>query len=57
MLFYAVLNHMIAENIKAVTHRIARSCEKSGRSVSSVELICVTKEATVGQMDEALSAG
>jgi hypothetical protein len=48
---------MIAENIKAVTHRIARSCDISGRPASAVELICVTKEATVEQMEEALGAG
>jgi pyridoxal phosphate enzyme (YggS family) len=48
---------MISENIKSVTQRIARSCDKTGRPVSEVELICVTKEATVEQMKEALSAG
>ena len=48
---------MIAENIKAITRRIARSCEKSGRPASQVELVCVTKEATVEQMGEALNAG
>ncbi len=48
---------MIAENIKAITQRITRSCEKSGRPASQVELVCVTKEATVEQMGEALSAG
>ena len=57
MLFYAVLTHMIAENIKAITRIITRSCEKSGRPASQVELVCVTKEATVEQMGEALSAG
>jgi hypothetical protein len=48
---------MIAENIKAVTQRITRSCEKCGRSASAVSLVCVTKEATVAQMKEALNAG
>lgn len=48
---------MIAENIIAVTQRIARSCEKSGRPAGSVELICVTKEAAVEQMEDALNAG
>lgn len=48
---------MIAENIKAVTQRIAISCEKSGRPAGSAELVCVTKEATVAQMEEALAAG
>lgn len=33
------------------------SCEKSGRSASAVRLVCVTKEATVEQIEEALSAG
>jgi pyridoxal phosphate enzyme, YggS family len=48
---------MIVENIKSVTYRIARSCEKSARPASAVRLVCVTKEATVAEMEEALSAG
>jgi pyridoxal phosphate enzyme (YggS family) len=48
---------MIADNIKAVTQRIARSCDKAGRPAGDVELVCVTKEATLAQMEEALQAG
>ncbi len=48
---------MIAENIKAVTQRIAISCEKSGRPAGAAGIVCVTKEATVAEMEEALSAG
>jgi len=48
---------MIAENLKSVTQRIARSCEKVGRSPGDVTLICVTKEASISQVEEALGAG
>ena len=48
---------MIADNLKDVTLRISRCCEKSGRPISSVKLICVTKEADVGQMEEAIGLG
>jgi len=48
---------MIAENIKSVTQRIARSCEKSGRAPEDVKLICVTKASSVGEIEEALSYG
>lgn len=48
---------MIADNIKNVTQRIARSCEKSGRSLSDVKLICVTKEARINEIEEALCFG
>ena len=48
---------MIAENLKAVTQRISRSCEKSGRPPSDVKLVCVTKEADIAQIEEALTSG
>ena len=48
---------MIADNLKDVTLRISKSCEKAGRSQSSVKLICVTKEADVGNIEEALALG
>jgi PLP dependent protein len=47
---------MIADNLKSVRQRIARSCEKVGRSSEDVTLVCVTKEASVPQIEEALSA-
>ena len=48
---------MIADNLKNVTLRISRCCEKSGRPVSSVKLICVTKEADVDQISEVIGLG
>jgi PLP dependent protein len=48
---------MIADNIRSVTQRIAKCCEKSSRPVQDVSLVCVTKEATVAEMDEAIEAG
>ena len=58
MLFYLVAKSpMIAENLKAVTHRIARSCEKSGRPIDAVKLVCVTKEADLSQIEELLALG
>jgi pyridoxal phosphate enzyme (YggS family) len=48
---------MIADNLKNITLRISRSCEKSGRPVSSVKLICVTKEAGIGQINEVIDFG
>ncbi|MDD5496254.1 MAG: YggS family pyridoxal phosphate-dependent enzyme [Candidatus Omnitrophica bacterium] len=48
---------MIADNIKFITQRIASSCEKSGRSADDVILVCVTKEAAAGQIEEAIASG
>jgi pyridoxal phosphate enzyme (YggS family) len=48
---------MIAENLKAVTQRISRSCEKSGRPADAVKLICVTKEADLTEIEEVLALG
>lgn len=48
---------MIAENLKAVTQRISRSCEKSGRSADAVKLVCVTKEASLSEIEEVLALG
>lgn len=48
---------MIAENLKSVTERIARCCEKIGRSPDSVRLVVVTKTASVAEMEEAAGAG
>ena len=47
----------IAENLKAVTQRISRSCEKSGRPADAVKLVCVTKEADLAQIEEVLALG
>lgn len=48
---------MIADNLKDVTLRISRCCEKAGRAASSVRLVCVTKEADVTSIEEVLSLG
>ena len=48
---------MIAENLKDVTLRISRCCEKSGRAIPSVKLICVTKETDIVQIEEVFSLG
>jgi PLP dependent protein len=58
MLFYCVTKMtIIAENIKAVTQRISRSCEKSGRPADAVKLVCVTKEADLQKIEEVLALG
>jgi len=48
---------MIAENLKSVRQRIARCCEKSGRSPEEISLVCVTKEASVDEIGEVLGLG
>lgn len=48
---------MIIDNLKAVTQRISRSCEKSGRPPADVKLICVTKEASLSQIEQVLALG
>ncbi|MDP3804351.1 MAG: YggS family pyridoxal phosphate-dependent enzyme [Candidatus Omnitrophota bacterium] len=48
---------MIAKNLKSVRQRIARCCEKSGRSPEEISLVCVTKEASVDEIGEVLGLG
>lgn len=48
---------MIADRLQAVTQRIAKCCEKSGRSPDDVCLVCVTKGVEAGVIREALAAG
>jgi pyridoxal phosphate enzyme (YggS family) len=48
---------MLAENLNDVRQRIARSCEKAHRAPDDVKLICVTKEASLSQIEEAISLG
>ena len=48
---------MIADNLKAITQRIARCCERSGRPQDSVKLVSVTKEADVEDIQTAILAG
>ena len=55
MILYRVI--MIADKINSIRHRIARSCEKTGRYPDDVKLICVTKEADISQIKEVLTLG
>jgi len=48
---------MVADNLKNVTLKISRCCEKAGRPIASVKLICVTKTAGIDQINEAISCG
>lgn len=48
---------MISENIKSVTQRMAKCCEKSGRRLEDVKLVCVTKMASVDEVSRALDSG
>ena len=48
---------MIADNLKSVTSRISRCCEKAGRPVSDVKLVCVTKGRTAQEVNELIKAG
>lgn len=48
---------MIRENIERVRERMAQACKRVGRDPSQVRLICVTKEATIEQIREAISRG
>ena len=48
---------MIADNLKSVTQRIARCCEKNGRRPGDVKLICVTKETDIKRIEEVLALG
>jgi len=48
---------MISENLQAVKERIRRAAEKVGRNDRDIKLVCVTKTATIPQIEEALAAG
>jgi hypothetical protein len=48
---------MIPENIQSVTQRIAKACDKAGRPADDVKLICVTKTASIDQIEEVLNFG
>lgn len=48
---------MVADNLKNVTLRISRCCEKAGRPITSVKLICVTKTAGIEQINEVIGCG
>ena len=48
---------MIADKLQDVRRRIAESCTRAGRDANDVTLVCVTKEASVSLMEEALALG
>jgi len=48
---------MVADNLKIVTEKIAKCCEKAGRSPDSVRLVAVSKAASVADIEEAIKAG
>lgn len=48
---------MIADNLESVRRRIAKCCERIGRTKEDVRLVCVTKKASVDDVREALAAG
>lgn len=47
----------IIENLRAVRQKIERCCDRSARRIEDVELVCVTKEATVNKIEEVLNLG
>ncbi|MBI5143476.1 MAG: YggS family pyridoxal phosphate-dependent enzyme [Candidatus Omnitrophica bacterium] len=48
---------MIADNLKAVTQRIATCCERSNRSPEDIVFVCVTKEAGIKEIEEVVRSG
>ena len=48
---------MIKENLAQISQRIKVAAQRAGRNPDSVRLICVTKSATVEQVEEAISSG
>ncbi len=47
----------VGENYLKVLERIERAAQKSGRRPEEIKLVCVTKEATIEQVKEVISAG
>ena len=48
---------MVSDNLKNVTQRISRCCEKSGRRPEDISLVCVTKEVTADTARQVLDLG
>ncbi len=48
---------MISENVDSVRRRISEACGRSGRDVSTVRLVAVTKTVPVPRIREAVSCG
>lgn len=47
----------VKDNYRKVLDRLRKAAERSGRKAEEIRLICVTKEATVEEVKEAVSAG
>ena len=47
----------VRENIEQVRERISAAAQKSGRTLSDIAIVAVTKSANVGQIQEAQQAG
>lgn len=48
---------MIPDNLKSVTQRIARCCERTLRRPNDVTLVCVTKKAGIAEIKDVLALG
>lgn len=48
---------MIRERVREVQERVAAACRRVGRDPATVTLVCVTKQAELGQIEQALAAG
>jgi hypothetical protein len=48
---------MITENIQTITKKIKEACKKSGRKPEDITLVCVTKEASLKDIIEAINNG
>jgi len=48
---------MISENLKAVTKRIEDACKRAKRNPKEITFVCVTKEASLNDIIEAINSG
>lgn len=48
---------MISENLKAVTKRIEDACKRAKRDPKEITFVCVTKEASLNDIIEAINSG
>jgi len=48
---------MISDNLRNITQKITRCCERSGRAGDAVKLVCVTKAADIEDIQTAILAG
>lgn len=52
-----IIQAMIIENLYSVKERIKRAALKAGKSTELINLVCVTKKASIDQMKEVIEAG